>query len=78
MLGAADYQHIQTNEPPVLGLNTNMDPIAELTKLGWTLCVGVTRKTQFEKQYFVNAEKSEFQKLCPRDVLGLDRRCHAT
>ena len=78
MLGAADYQHIQTNEPPVLGLNANMDPIAELTKLGWTLCVGVTRKTQLEKQYFVNAEKSEFQKLRPRDALGLDRRCHAT
>ena len=55
-----------------------MDPIAELTKLGWALCVGVTRKTQFEKQYFVNAERSEFQKLCSRDVLGLDRRWYAT
>ena len=33
---------------------------------------GVTRKTQFDKQYFVNHEKTEFQKLCSLDVLGLD------
>ena len=33
MLGVADYQRIRTNEPPVLGLNTNMDPVAEFTKL---------------------------------------------
>ena len=61
MLGVADYQHIRTNEPLVLELNTNMDPVAEFTKLGWTLCEGVTRKTQFEKHYFVNDERSEFQ-----------------
>ena len=72
MLGIADYQRIQTNEPLVLGMNTNMDPVAEFTKLGWTLCGGVTRKIQFEKQYFVNDEKSEFQKLCSLDVLGLE------
>ena len=72
MLGIADYQRIRTNEPLVLGMNTNMDPVAEFTKLGWTLCGGVTRKIQFEKQYFVNDEKSEFQKLCSLDVLGLE------
>ena len=33
MLGVADYQRIRTNEPPLLGLNTNMDSVAELTKL---------------------------------------------
>ena len=38
MLGVADYQCIPTNEPPVLGLNTNMDPVAEFERLGWTLC----------------------------------------
>ena len=48
--GVADYQRIRTNEPPVLRLNTNTDPVAEYTKLGWTLCGGVARKTQFEKQ----------------------------
>ena len=72
MLGVVDYQRIRTNEPPVLGLNTNMNPVAEFTRLGWTLCGGVTRKTQFEKQYFVNDEKSEFQKLCSLDVQGLE------
>ena len=72
ILSAADYQRIRTNEPPVLGLNTNTDPIAEFTKLEWTLCRGVARKTQFQKQYFVNDEKSEFQRLCSLDVLGLE------
>ena len=47
-------------------------PLAEFTKPRWTLCGGVARKTQFEKQYFVNDEKSEFQKLSSLDVLGLD------
>ena len=27
MLGVVDYQRIRTNEPPVLGLNTNTDPV---------------------------------------------------
>ena len=58
MFGVADYQRIRTNEPPVLGLSTNMDPVAEFTKLGWTLCEEVTRKTQFEKHYFVNDGRS--------------------
>ena len=33
MLGVADYQQIQTNESPFLGLSTNVDPLAEFTKL---------------------------------------------
>ena len=45
MLGVIDYQGIQANEPPMLGQNTNTDPVAEFTKLGWTLCRGVTKKT---------------------------------
>ena len=56
----------------MLGLNTNVGPVAELAKLGWTLCGAVAKKTQFEKQYFVNYDKSEFQKLRSRDVLGLE------
>ena len=72
MLGVVDYQRIQINDSPVIGLNTNEDPVAEFMKLGWTLCGGVTRKTQFEKHYFVNDERSEFQKLCSLDVLGLE------
>ena len=72
MPGVTDYQRIRTNEPLVLRLNTNTDPKAEFTKLGWTLCGGVSKKTQFEKQNYVNDEKSEFQKLCSLDVLGLE------
>ena len=37
-----------------------------------TLCGGVTRKPHFEKHYVVNDERSEFQKLCSLDVLGLE------
>ena len=55
MFGVADYQRIRTNEPPVLGLSTNMDLVAEFTK-----------------HYFVNDGRSEFQKLCSLDVLGLE------
>ena len=47
-------------------------PLAEFTKPRWTLCGRVARKTQSEKQYFVNDEKSEFQKLSSLDVLGLE------
>ena len=47
-------------------------PLAEFTKPRWTLCGEVARKTQSEKQYFVNDEKSEFQKLSSLDVLGLE------
>ena len=53
-------------------MNTNMDPVAEFTKLGWTFCGEVIEKIQFEKHYFVNDERSEFQKLCSLDVLGLE------
>ena len=34
MLGIVDYQRIRTNEPPVLGLDTNTVPVAEFAKLG--------------------------------------------
>ena len=40
MLSVADYQRIRTNELPVLGLNTNINPVAEFTKLRWMLCGG--------------------------------------
>ena len=72
MFGVVSYQPNRTNELPVLGLNTNTDPVAEFTKLRWMLCGGVARETQFEKQYFMNNEKSEFQKMCSRNVLGLE------
>ena len=40
MLSVANYQRIRTNELPVLGLNTNINPVAEFTKLRWMLCGG--------------------------------------
>ena len=49
-----------------------MDPVAEFTKLHPSFCGEVIEKIQFEKHYFVNDERSEFQKLCSLDVLGLE------
>ena len=37
ILGASDFQRIRTTESLVLGPNTNSDPGAEFTMLGWTL-----------------------------------------
>ena len=72
MLGVTDSQQIRTNEPPGLAVNTNTDPVAEFTKLEWMLYGGVAKNPQFEKQYFLNDEKLEFQKLCSLDVQGLE------
>ena len=72
MLGVSDYQQIRINESPGVALNTNTDPVAEFTKLEWMLYGGVAKKPQFEKQFFLNDEKLEFQKLCSLDVQGLE------
>ena len=72
MLGVSDYQEVRTNEWLVLGLKTNNDPVAEFRKLGRTLCEGIARKAQLDKQFFVNNEKSKFQKMCSLDVQEIE------
>ena len=72
MLGVSDYQEVRTNEWLVLGLKTNNDPVAEFRKLGRTLCEGIARKAQLDKQFFVNNEKFKFQKMCSLDVQEIE------
>ena len=72
ILGAADYQHIKTAEPAVLGQDVDNDPGAEFTMLGWTLSgVATEKNTQTEKTFFVKSSKEEFAQMCSLEVLGL-------
>ena len=72
MLGVSDYQQVRTNESQELGLKTNNDSVAEFRKLGRTLCEGIARKAQLDKQFFVNNEKFKFQKMCSLDVQEIE------
>ena len=72
MLGVSDYQQVRTNESQELGLKTNDDSVAEFRKLGRTLCEGIARKAQLDKQFFVNNEKFKFQKMCSLDVQEIE------
>ena len=72
MLGVSDYQQVRTNESQELGLKTNNDSVAEFRKLGRTLCEGIARKAQLDKQFFVNNEKFKFQKMCCLNVQKIE------
>ena len=72
MLGVSDYQQVRTNESQELGLKTNDDSVAEFRKLGRTLCEGIARKAQLDKQFFVNNEKFKFQKICSLNVQKIE------
>ena len=72
MLGVSNYQQVRTNESQELGLKTNNDSVAEFRKLGRTLCEGIARKAQLDKQFFVNNEKFKFQKICSLNVQKIE------
>ena len=72
ILGAADYQRIQSTEQPVLGENPDKDPGAEFTMLGWVLYGRmIANASSAEKDLFLNSSQDEFERLCSLDVLGL-------
>jgi hypothetical protein len=70
ILGAADYQQMRLAEQPTLGENPDTDSGAEFTMLGWALYGKIVSMESSEKGLFLNS-KSEFEKLCSVDVLGL-------
>ena len=73
ILGAADYQRIPSTEPPILGNNPDTDPGAEFTMLGWILYGRlISDGGGEEKEFLLTSSRSEFERLCPMDVLGLD------
>ena len=53
ILGAADIQRIKTTEPAVLGVDSDIDPGAEYTMLGWMITGKLTPlSTETEKGFF--------------------------
>eukprot|EP00794_Sanderia_malayensis_P012512 gene12512-13796_t len=76
-IGAADYQRIRTTEQPVLGDNPDCDPGAEFTMLGWMLYGRLgSDSSAAEKSFFLNSSKTEFERLCSLDILGLEEPGH--
>ena len=72
ILGAADIQRIKSTEPAVLGDNSDCDPVAELTTLGWVVSglfplAGTTK----EKGFFLKSSLDEFQQMCCQEAVGL-------
>ena len=73
ILGAADYQRIHSTEPPILGNNPDTDPGAEFTMLGWILYGRlISDGGGVEKEFLLTSSRSEFERLCSMDLLGLD------
>ena len=72
ILGAADYQRIQSTEQPVLRSNPDIDPGAEFTMLGWMLFGRQMSNSQsVEKGFFSKTSQQEFERLCNLEALGL-------
>ena len=71
ILGVGDYQRIRTSEPPIFGNKLGTDPVAEYTKLGWTLFGGKNCSETTDKQFLIRIGQEEFERMCSLDVLGL-------
>ena len=72
ILGVADYQCIQTTEPPILGNDPDNDPGSEYTMLGWILSGKfIATDGEGEKLFFVKTGQKQFEQLYSLDVLGL-------
>eukprot|EP00794_Sanderia_malayensis_P000914 gene914-221_t len=71
ILGVGDYQQIRTSEPLIFGSQPETDPVAEFTKLGWTLLGGKNCTNATQKQFLLTTGQEEFEQLCSLDVLGI-------
>lgn len=71
ILGVGDYQQIRTSEPLIFGSQPETDPVAEFTKLGWTLLGGKNCTNVTQKQFLLTTGQEEFERLCSLDVLGI-------
>eukprot|EP00794_Sanderia_malayensis_P001891 gene1891-2146_t len=71
ILGVGDYQQIRTSEPLIFGSQPETDPVAEFTKLGWTLFGGKNCTNATQKQFLLTTGQEEFERLCSLDVLGI-------
>ena len=69
ILGASDYAKIKTATEPCVG--EPGEPVAELTKFGWTLLSPGTEE-DLTKSLFARSSMEDYRKLCDLDVLGLE------
>jgi hypothetical protein len=69
ILGASEYAKVKTTTPPKIG--TSGQPIAELTRLGWTI-ISPGKECFNETQILLTqTSRVEYEELCRQDVLGL-------
>ena len=72
VLDAADIQCIKPTEPDVLGVDRDIDTVAEYTMLGWVITGKLTPlSTKTKKGFFLNSSQGEFEQMCLQEVLGL-------
>ena len=71
ILGASEYARIKTATKPRVGRPG--EPVAELTKFGWTLMSPGTEE-DLTKTLFTKSSVEDYRKLCDMDVLGLDNQ----
>ncbi|XP_028407544.1 uncharacterized protein LOC114530162 [Dendronephthya gigantea] len=71
IIGASDYISIKTDQPACVGKTG--EPIAELTKFGWTI-IAKGNKIDYAALLITQTNQSDYEQLCRLDVLGLEDR----
>ncbi|XP_028415664.1 uncharacterized protein LOC114539027 [Dendronephthya gigantea] len=69
ILGTGDYAKIKTSTKPRLG--SPGEPIAELTKFGWTIMSPGGEKVDLNNMLLTQVHREDYEQLCRLDVLGL-------
>jgi hypothetical protein len=70
ILGASEYSKIKTATKPRIGQPG--EPVAELTKFGWTFMSSGSENDTTNT--FTKSSAEDYQKLCDLDVLGLNHQ----
>ena len=71
-IGAGDYQRIRSAEQPIARKNADIDPGAEFIMLEWMILGRqILESSNVEKGFVARSSKSDFEKLCSLEVLGL-------
>ena len=68
ILGASEYAQIKTETKPKIGLPG--EPIAELTKFGWTV-LSPGKEINLTEMLLTQTASPDYEQLCRLDVLGL-------
>lgn len=71
ILGTSEYARIKTATKPRIGKSG--EPIAELTKLGWTI-LSPGKESDLTNMFLTQTSHADYEDLCRLDVLGLEDR----